>query len=64
MACYDKILKNAHKILNTPSIILFEHGYKQKELMQELVDKYFPESTCEVIKDLSGNDRITVIINK
>ena len=64
MACYDKILKDAHKILNTPNIILFEHGYKQKELMQELVDKYFPESTCEVIKDLSGNDRITVIINK
>ncbi len=64
MACYDKILKNANKILNTPNIILFEHGYNQKELMLGLVDKYFPDSTCEVIKDLSGNDRITVIINK
>lgn len=64
MECYERILKDASKILNTPNIILFEHGYKQKELMINLVDKYFPDSTCEVIKDLSGNDRITVIINK
>lgn len=64
MACYDKILKDASKILNTPNIIIFEHGYKQRELMLELVDKYYPNSECEIIKDLSGNDRITVIINK
>lgn len=64
MECYERILKDAHKILNTPNIIMFEHGYKQKELMLNLIDKYFPNSICEVIKDLSGNDRITVIINK
>ena len=64
MACYDKILKDASKILNTPNIIIFEHGYKQRKLMLELVDKYYPNSECEIIKDLSGNDRITVIINK
>lgn len=64
MACYDKILKDASKILNTPNIIIFEHGYKQRELMLELVDKYYPNSECEIIKDLSGNDRITVFINK
>ena len=64
MSCYEKILIDSYKVLNNPNIILFEHGYKQKELMKKLVDKYFPESTCEVIKDLSGNDRITVIINK
>ena len=54
----------AHKILNTPNIILFEHGFKQRELMLNLALKYFPNAYCEVIKDLSGNDRITVIINK
>lgn len=64
MDCYDKILKDAHKILNTPNIILFEHGYKQRELMLELIDKYYPNSECKIIKDLSGNNRITVIINK
>lgn len=64
MECYERILKDASKVLNKTNIILFEHGYKQKELMINLVDKYFPNSECEVIKDLSGNDRITVIINK
>ena len=64
MACYDKILSNAKKVLNTPNLILFEHGYKQKEMMLALVNKYFPNASCEIIKDLSGNDRITVIINK
>ncbi len=64
MACYDKILSDAHKILNKPNIILFEHGYKQKELMLKVIDKYYPDSTCEIIKDLSENDRFTVIINK
>lgn len=63
MACYDKILSNAKKVLNTPNLILFEHGYKQKEMMLALVNKYFPNASCEIIKDLSGNDRITVIIN-
>lgn len=64
MECYDRILKDAHKILNTPNIIIFEHGYKQKELMVKLIKKYFPNASYEVIKDLSGNDRITVIINQ
>lgn len=64
MECYEKILKDTQKVLNTPNIIIFEHGYKQKDLMLELIDKYYPNSFCEVIKDLSGNDRITVIINK
>lgn len=64
MDCYDRILKDSHKILNIPNIIVFEHGYKQKDLMLKLIDKYYPNSECEIIKDLSGNDRITVIINK
>ena len=33
MACYDKILKDASKILNTPNIIIFEHGYKQRKIV-------------------------------
>ena len=62
--CYDKILKDAHKILNHPSVILFEHGYNQKHLMVNLANKYYPNSICKVLKDLNGNDRFTIIINK
>ena len=64
MQFYEEILSNAKLIMNTPSIILFEHGYKQRGLMLELIDKYYPNSDCEIIKDLSGNDRFTIIINK
>lgn len=64
MYFYDIILKDASKVLNTPNIIAFEHSYNKKKEMHELINKYFPNSTYETIKDLSGKDRMTVIINK
>lgn len=64
MNFYDIILKDANKILNTPSIIAFEHSYNKRSEMHELIQKYFPNSYAETIKDLSGKDRITIIINK
>ena len=64
MSCYENILKDAHKILNFPNIILFEHGFEQKILMENLINKYFPKATYEILKDINGNDRFTVIINK
>ena len=64
MRFYDVILKDANKILNTPNIIAFEHSYNKKKEMHELINKYFPNSSYETIKDLSGKDRMTIIINK
>lgn len=64
MHFYDVILKDASKILNTPNIIAFEHSYNKKKEMHELINKYFPNSSYETIKDLSGKDRMTIIINK
>lgn len=64
MFFYDVILKDASSILNTPNIIAFEHSYNKKQEMHALIQKYFPNSWYETIKDLSGKDRITVIINK
>lgn len=64
MKFYDIILSNAHKVLKTPSILAFEHGYRSKEKMIELAKKYFPNSEVISIKDLSDKDRMTVIINK
>lgn len=64
MNFYDIILRDAQKILNTPSFIAFEHSYNKKKEMHELIKKYFPNSKYETIKDLSGKDRITIIINE
>lgn len=64
MKFYDIILRDASKILNTPNFIAFEHSYNKKKEMHELVKKYFPNSEYETLKDLSGKDRITIIINR
>ena len=64
MMFYDVILKNANKILNKPNFIAFEHSFSKKREMHELINKYYPESEYETIKDLSGKDRITIIINR
>lgn len=64
MNFYDTILKNASKVINTPSIIAFEHSYNKREEMHALIKKYFPNSKYETIKDLSGKDRFTIIINE
>lgn len=64
MKFYEIILSNAHKVLKTPNILAFEHGYRSKEKMIELAKKYFPNSEVISIKDLSDKDRMTVVINK
>lgn len=63
MDFYEIILANANKILKIPNIILFEHSYTKKKEMLELAKKYFPKGKTEVIKDLNGKDRFTIIIN-
>ena len=64
MKFYDVILKNANQILNKPNFIAFEHSYNKKKEMHALINKYFPHAEYETIKDLSGKDRITIIINR
>lgn len=63
MYFYEKILQDAYKILKDKSIIAFEHGWNQKEKMISLINKYFPNSKYEIIKDINGKDRITIIYN-
>jgi len=63
MFFYEKILSNAHLILKQKNIISFEHGWNQKEKMENLIKKYFPEAKYEMIKDMNGKDRITIIYN-
>lgn len=64
MDFYEQILSSANEILNKPNFIAFEHSYNKKKEMHELIKKYYPNSKYETIKDLSGKDRITIIINE
>ena len=63
MHFYEVILRDARKILKPKSIIAFEHGWNQREKMIELIERYFPNSQYEIIKDLNHKDRITIIKN-
>lgn len=64
MEYYEKILKNADKILNKPGLIAFEHGYWQSNLMIRLIKTFFPIAEYEIVKDLNGKERMTLIINR
>ncbi len=64
MEFYEMILKDASKILNQSSVIAFEHGYAQKDLMITLISRYLPHAEYQILKDLNGKDRITIIINR
>lgn len=63
MYFYDIILSNASKILKDINIIAFEHSYNKGEQMINLAKKYFPNGHVELIKDLNGKDRFTIIVN-
>lgn len=63
MFFYEEILTKAKQVLKPKSIIAFEHGWNQKDKMEALINKYFPNSKFEIIKDMNGLDRITIIYN-
>ena len=44
-------------------MLAFEMGYNQKENLTALARQYFPNSRIEVIKDMSGKDRMLFIFN-
>lgn len=61
---YEEILKNCKKVLNKDFLIAFEIGYKQKEDIIKLANKYLNNITIESKSDLQGKDRMLFIMNK
>lgn len=61
MYFYEEILKESINNLKDQGLIFFEIGYNQRELISELINKYYPKDNFRIIKDLSGNDRVVII---
>ena len=59
---YRQILEDSKKIMNTPGVIAFEHGYDKKEKILDLAKNAYPDGVVECIKDIFGKDRLTIII--
>ena len=57
---YRKLINEASKYLNNDGYLCMEIGYDQKEKVMELARKQEVFSKIEVIKDLSGNDRVII----
>ena len=60
---YEEILKNIKSILNDKYLMAFEIGKDQGEAINELKEKYLPESNIILKKDLEGRDRMIFIHN-
>ena len=58
---YFKIFEGVNELLNERALLAFEMGFDQRELMEEALQKYFPNDPYEIIKDINGKDRMLFI---
>lgn len=58
---YRIIFENASKVLKDKAMLAFEIGYNQKEALSAEARKYFPDAEIEVLKDMSGKNRMLFI---
>lgn len=63
MYFYERILKEAQGYINKNGLIAFEIGYKQKPLIEPLINEYFPSSEYEFYKDFNKHFRVVLIKN-
>lgn len=61
---YERIIKDAYKVLNDEGYIYFEIGYKQKEDIENLIKNHLPNCKYEIRKDIYKNDRMVKIYYK
>lgn len=55
------IFENASKVLKERAMMAFEMGYNQKEALSAEARKYFPDARIEVLKDMSGKNRMLFV---
>ena len=62
MHFYEEIFKKANLVLKDKAIMGFEHSHTKKQEMISLATKYLPKAKVISIKDLSGKDRMTIVL--
>ena len=60
---YERILKDIRYILKDKYIIAFEIGMTQYDRIKDIKEKYLPEASIEVKKDMQGRNRMIFIYN-
>ncbi len=54
---YKKIIQKLKTTNQKPTLIAFEIGYEQANIIKELTKKYLLDYHCLIEKDLAGKDR-------
>lgn len=58
---YREIFANAYRVIKEKAILAFEMGYDQGERLRALAKEHFPDARVEIIKDLSGKNRMLFV---
>lgn len=58
---YRIIFEHAAKVLKDRTMMAFEMGYNQKEALSAEVKTYFPDAKVDVLKDMSGKNRMLFV---
>lgn len=58
---YRKIFQGVEPLLQERALLAFEMGFDQRELMEAVLQEYFPNDPHEIIKDINGKDRMLFI---
>ena len=60
---YEHIIKKSKNMLEEKSILAFEIGETQGQVLKRLAQEHFPKAKITVEKDLASKDRYLFIIN-
>ncbi len=58
---YQRFFNEVYNYLNEDYLIIIEHGFQQKDLINAIIKKANPKSRITTLKDLNGKDRYTIV---
>jgi release factor glutamine methyltransferase len=58
---YRVVFRDCRKVLKEKAFMAFEMGWNQREKLAKLVGETLPEARYEVLKDMSGKDRMLFV---
>lgn len=61
LAIYEQLAEEAKSRMSDQGKIYLEIGYQQGSAVREIFSKQFPQAEIDVLKDLSGNERMVII---
>ncbi|WP_206125360.1 peptide chain release factor N(5)-glutamine methyltransferase [Staphylococcus debuckii] len=58
LAVYIAIIEQLPLVMNEKSLVVFEIGYEQGDVLKSIIEDKYPHINVEVIADINNNDRI------